>query len=676
MLNYPKGADLTLLNTTFIRPTKQENGKYTDPIIDILYKDNKTGKKFIKEIKNPTYQFYMANDDVYVDINQFSIPVDKVHKVEVPFKDLEKKIAELTGNEEFYYNNIKAGNRYDNKILHTHPRIYASDMDLQDHYRARFSELYTNNITPITKAFLDIETKEYKIHYNQLTGKKELRKIIAGNFPEPGEAPINAVTYVSESTKEIYTFLLRDLDNPSMVEFEKNLGPDTFNEFFELLKNTVGGRRKMKKYKLDQYKLKFIFYDEDKEIDLIADLFKLINLHEPDFLLVWNMAFDIPYIIERIKKLGYDPKSIMCTSDVEHQICNYLIDERNKNEFAQRGDYADITCHTVYLDQMIQFASRRKGQSAFTSFSLDAIGEIIVGVKKLDYSHLTTDIGELEFIDYKTFAFYNIIDTIVQKCVEDKTQDVNYIFGKCILNDTRYQKGHRQTVYLTNRAGKMFKTMGFVIGNNTNRNNVKEEFGGGQVGDPLLINDYAKMIINSIPIMCYNNLDDFDFKALYPSLAVEHNLAPDTQIGKILIPEQVWKGEYLNNHPDDNSFSLDRPGLFIENLQSHQFLIFCHRWFNLADFVTLITEDLVECVDKSIYISEQSLYDKIKNDGYSHPIQMVNDDKYYHPITMFEVYNKEPVKVDNIKDIINSYNVFNKPKMEAPANDIHQRPTC
>lgn len=656
MLGYPQGSDLTLMNTTYIKPTKQENGRYSDPIINILYKDNITGKKFLKEITNPTYQFYMANEDTYVDINEFAIPIDQVHKVEVPFKDLEKEIAKLTGNEEFYYNNIKSGNRYDNKILHTHPRIYASDTDLQDYYRARFAELYTNNICPITKAFLDIEVKEYKVHYNKLTGQKEFRKTIAGKFPEPGEAPINAVTYVSDSTKEIYTFLLRDLDNPSMVEFEKNLGPDTFNEFFELLKTTVGGRRKMKKYKLDQFKLKFIFYDEDKEIDLIADLFKLINLQEPDFLLVWNMAFDIPYFIERIKKLGYDPKSIMCTSDVENKSCEYFIDERNKNEFAQRGDYANITCHTVYLDQMIQFASRRKGQAAYPSFALNAIGETVVGVKKLDYSHLTTDLGELEFIDYKTFVFYNIIDTIVQKCIEDRTQDVNYIFGKCIVNDTRYQKGHRQTVYLTNRAGKFFKSMGFVIGNNTNRMNTPEAFGGGLVGDPNLINDYAKMIINSVPIMCYNNLNDFDFKALYPSLAREHNLSPNTQIGKLCIPTPVWKEEYLNNHPDDDSFSLNREGLFIENLQSHQFLLFCHRWYNLADFTTLISEDLPECVDQKIYISDQQLYDRIKDDGYSHPIQMVHEDKYYHPISMFTVHSNEPQKLENFEQIINHYN--------------------
>lgn len=653
MVGYPEGSDLTLLNNIYIKPKKKDDGKYTDGIMNILFKDNTTGKKYIKEIKNPTYRFYMANDDVYLDTHEFFIPEDKVHPVEVPFANLEREIAKQTGNEEFFYENIKTNNRYANKELHTHPRVYNSDSDIQDHYRARFDELYTNNIYPVTKSYLDIETKLCRIHHNSLTGKKEFRRIIAGDFPEPGEAPINAVTYISDDKKMIYTFLLRDPDNPSMVEFEKNIGPDLFGRFFDLLKKTVGGKKKMAKYGLDKFEIQFIFYDEEKEIDMIADLFRLINTDQPDFLLVWNMAFDIPYFIERIKNLGFDPKDIICSPEVKYKECEYYIDEKNKNEFAQRGDYANITCKTVYLDQMIQFASRRKGQSAFTSFALNAIGQAVVGVQKLDYSHITSDIGELEFLDYEIFVFYNIIDTIVQKCIEDKTQDVNYIFSKCILNDTRYHKGHRQTVYLTNRAGKFFKSLGFVIGNNLNKTNVPEKFGGGLVGDPVLINNYAKMVINSVPITCYNNLDDFDFKSLYPSLAREFNLAPNTQIGRLQIPEQVWPGENL--HEDDSAFSLSREGLFMENLQSHVYLIMCHRWFNLADFETLMS-DVREFFTTQMIPRSQHVYDQMFNDGYIHPIFVqVDTPKYINPITVHPVYDKPIVDANYEINMINQF---------------------
>jgi hypothetical protein len=53
---------------------------------------------------------------------------------------------------------------------------------------------------------------------------------------------------------------------------------------------------------------------------------------------------------------------------------------------------------------LIQFASRRKGQSAFASFSLDYIGGSIAHTKKLDYKDITTDLGELPYLDFKVKA--------------------------------------------------------------------------------------------------------------------------------------------------------------------------------------------------------------------------------------------------------------------------------
>ena len=73
---------------------------------------------------------------------------------------------------------------------------------------------------------------------------------------------------------------------------------DLFAELKEFVCDAVGGKILEKKYKLDQINYQFIFYDE--EIDLIRDLFKLINTKSPDFVLVWNMSFDIPYLIINI----------------------------------------------------------------------------------------------------------------------------------------------------------------------------------------------------------------------------------------------------------------------------------------------------------------------------------------------------------------------------------------
>ena len=241
---------------------------------------------------------------------------------------------------------------------------------------------------------------------------------------------------------------------------------------------------------------------------------------------------------------------------------------------------------------MIHFASRRKGQSAIASFSLDNIGELTVGIKKLDYRHITQDLSELPFKDFKTFVFYNIMDTIVQKCIEKKTGDIDYIFGKCVQNCTRYHKGHRQTVYLTNRCRKEFKHFGegYVVGNNVNVIDPDKEskIPGAFVGDSALVSDYAKIKINGRPVDIFNLLDDFDFKSLYPSIDREFNEAPNTLIG-LIIPETRNMTESVFKERANES----EGGNFLEDLQCRNWLEFCTRWFFMADYGELI-HDVME----------------------------------------------------------------------------------
>ena len=49
--NYQEGANLTLLNTTYIYPKRQEDGKYDDGKMIVLFKDNDMDK-IQKRIRN------------------------------------------------------------------------------------------------------------------------------------------------------------------------------------------------------------------------------------------------------------------------------------------------------------------------------------------------------------------------------------------------------------------------------------------------------------------------------------------------------------------------------------------------------------------------------------------------------------------------------------------------
>lgn len=622
--NYKNGDDLTIMNTLYISPTYSKNkNERTDGCLYIVAKDNKTGKKILERIENPMYYFYIAKDNL--DINEIYKHRDELDMVETPYKDLLKTIAELTDNLDFFYDNIKSGNSRANNSLFMHPRIFWADAALGDKYRFLFSNIFENKIIKPTKAFFDIEVDGM---YQK------------GDFPELGEVPVNAVTLINQENKTVYTLLLRSSGNDQIALFEEEAHhKELYTELKKFVIDKVGGIEKAESFGVDKLNFKFMFYDEKEEINLIHDLFSLINHLQPDFAVAWNIAFDLPYLIKRIINIGYNPSDIICHPDFKDKKVHYYIDERAA-ELAERGDKAEISSYTVYLDQMIQFASIRKGQKQYPNYKLDTIGEEIAGVKKLDYSHITNDIKQLPYKDYKTFVFYNIMDTIVQFCIEEKTKDMEYILAKAIQNDTRYSKIHRQTKYLVNRVAKEFYKKGYIIGDNANAGNSKPDvkFDGAFVGDPLLVSDIPKLRINGIPVDIYNNLDDYDYKRLYPSIEQEFNMAPNTQIGKIIFEDKMVHSK--EGHIISHKFSFNRSREFAEDFQSHDWIEFASRWLHLASY-----DELLEDINEYCKTQETIIPPRYDENGYINTVYRLSG-----PIVPIERDQDEPVIVRRRND--------------------------
>ena len=494
--SHKPGANITIMNTLSAN-YKDADDKYHEGLI-ITYKDCDTGMKYKEEFLDPEYTFYVAKPNNRVSYNRFFIDKNDVEPCTVAHRNIEREIANITGNKKFFSENLSSGNKRENQRLHAHPDIFRSDIHIEDYYRMRFDQLYKNEPCSISKAYLDIEADTITM---------------AGDFPQLGECAVNAVTLILQDQNQVYTFLLETSSNPQIQEFKKSVADKTiFHELKEFVTKAVNGPDSAKKFKIDQFNYNFLFYPEDKEILLIKDVFNAINTFQPDFCLAWNMSFDIPYLIERIRVLGYDPAEIICHKDFYAKFCHYFVDERMQNEYAERGDFALISSYTCYIDQMIQYASRRKGRGRPISYSLDYTGEVVAKVKKLDYKHITTNISELPYKDYKTFVFYNIMDVIVQVCIENKTGDLDYMFTKSLVNNTRYNKCHRQTVYLANRGIKEFDKEGFIMGNNINKFNPKPEskFPGAFVAQMDRIKPDSMMKINGIPIQVFELLNDFD----------------------------------------------------------------------------------------------------------------------------------------------------------------------
>jgi len=494
-------------------------------------------------------------------------------------------------------------------------------MDIEDNFRLRFYKYYGMNIDLPEMAFFDIEADTIDM---------------VGDFPEPGECPVNAITYIDNNTKQVYTLLLHNDSNPQIKKLEQEIKtPEGYKKFIEdintnLLKSCQNNTKQFRRLELDKLEYSIKFYDE--EIDLLVEFFNIVNGLKPDILLAWNMAFDLPYLIERLRTIGYDPREIIPHPDYDTNEAYYYIDERMANIPEEKGDFAKISSYTVFMDQLIHFASRRKGQSKLKSMKLDYIGYVTAKLQKLDYSHITRDIAQLPYKDYRIFAIYNIIDTVVQMAIEFKTGDINYIFNKAQLNITRYHKAHRQTIYIPNRMILEFSDNGLIAGNNVNKfkSRPTEKFPGALVGNPLNIeqDNLVKTPLNTF-IRIAENVIDFDFKALYPSIMEENNIAPNSEIGKITIKDKPFK----EVNPFGNTRFNDG-GLFLEDYSSDNIIEFTRRWFQLPDVL-----EMINSIDK--YFDEnEPLYDH----------------KGYDPITglvrPFRVRTSELFKPFSIDDFI------------------------
>ena len=495
---FKNGDNITIMNTGFKRFRDDSNKLHE--VLSIVFKDLTTGQKYKEEIVDPDFTYYIAKPDKRTSYPRLFIPADDVEVHIAPHIDLSKDVAKQLHLGDWYFDCIKSGDFERAKLIHSHPDVFGTDINVEDLYRFEFGEQYQNNVCELNKAFFDIETDGIDM---------------IGDFPQPGECPINAITIIDMHTMQVYTLLLRNQKNPQIAEFEKFIAKDMYKDLRAFIKQHVNlkGDHLYDKYKLNNLKFNMAFYDEDKEIDLIRDLFRIINQLKPDFVLAWNMAFDIPYVIQRIINLGYKPEDIMCHPDFKYKNATYYVDEKNKNFFGERGDFAEISSYSVFMDQLIQYASRRKGQTT-GPYGLDVIGNQVAKIGKLDYKAITTSVVDLPYVDYKTFVYYNIMDTIVQYCIEFVTGDIDYTFGKALVNNTRYQKVHRQTTYLTNRGKKEFlHSDNLIIGNNFNKNNERPttKFPGAFVADPMKVSEHSRLRINNRPINIFDNLDDFDY---------------------------------------------------------------------------------------------------------------------------------------------------------------------
>ena len=144
------------------------------------------------------------------------------------------------------------------------------------------------------------------------------------------------------------------------------------------------------------------------------------------------------------------------------------------------------------------------------------------------------------------------------------------------------------------------------------------------------------------------------FKSLYPSLCGENNIAPNTQIGRIEIPEKVYEDENYY-HIEEEKYS--RGGEFIENLVTDNIIEYCNRWFHLGSIEDII-EDIDECYNEFGYGQYSNLISAgFRGDGSLRSPILPTPKSETRQVVSFNNHNiKNPVIFYNSRDPKYNYN--------------------
>lgn len=595
------------INIYYNRGTYEKND---DDFIDIIYKDMDTGKKHVQVIENPKVEIWITKPEYrdYEHIRNF-VSKDMCYPIYVHYKTRYFEVARELG--------VPA-----NEVKYS-PYIFGFDHPIENFYWMHFLLEYGNTMTKrLSSGYLDIENDIIQVK----------------GFPEPGEAPINIVTYIDAERKQSYTLILKadnipnlDKDHPEyeyynglkenfwtqFTEFENNL--DSFvNECHELFDDNFGV--------LDYHMLIF-----ENEIDLIIALFDIIKASDNDYVSIWNSPYDMTNLIERPKVLGYDPSSIIV--DERFGKREVLFVEDDNPNVHKRKHISNTYTMPTFICQMVNYAGIRSGRGRLPSVKLNFVARRELKEEKYDYSEEGGNIKTFAYRNFKKFVLYNIKDVLLQYGIGEKTKDIDNFYTTLYRNSVLPNQVFTSTSIISESLRKYLYTFkeGYVIGSNKskifgrdmkndysdivklifsdeydenydpddyfdeNDEDDNDKFDGAFVMNPRHMSSTGFKLLGKLVQFIHNHVVDFDVTSEYPTAVIIMNASNETMVGKVYFenPEDI----NIEIYPEFNfigderdKYKIDHGNFLLETYSEGDVLNVGEIFLNLPPMESILTD--------------------------------------------------------------------------------------
>lgn len=180
----------------------------------------------------------------------------------------------------------------------------------------------------------------------------------------------------------------------------------------------------------------------DNELEVIKAAFARLHKESPDIVAIWNMAFDIPRILDRIKAWGYDPARLLSDPSLPRELQRCYWKHGKENRTTEKGTAKSISVeeqwHKFFLsagfqfiDQMCGYWQVRIGGQKEPGYKLTNIMNKHAKIKKLNFKeveHIEDNSPQWHMFMQKhhmvMYCVYCMFDGIGPVILDEKTGDL------------------------------------------------------------------------------------------------------------------------------------------------------------------------------------------------------------------------------------------------------------